>query len=84
MILWVRTGRLFNEGSWSRSPSVFTPSGGPCSRRGALPSAPAHCGASLVTGCLAMRFFIHLPTPAVSLFGIWNKNNCLMNTGEWA
>lgn len=26
--------RLFHEGSWSRNPSVFTQSGGPCSRRG--------------------------------------------------
>lgn len=76
MILWGRTGSLMRPlgpGALLSLPRV---------------GGPSMCTSSLyiqlVTGCLAMRFFIHLPTPPVSLFGIWNKKNCLMNTGEWS
>lgn len=82
MILWVKTGSLMRAhgpGALLSLPRVGNPvvGGGPSKCTSSLYS-------QLATGCLAMRFFIHFLIPPVSLFGIWNKKNCLMNTGEWA
>lgn len=82
MILWVRTGSLMRPlgpGALLSLPGVGGPVVG-----GGLSMCTSSLWSQLVTGCLAMRFFIHLLTPPVSLFGIWNKKNCLMNTGEWS
>lgn len=61
--------RLFNEASWSRSPSVFTWSGGPCSRRG--PFHVHQLTVEPVGDWLLGHEVLHTP-PDPSSFFVWN------------